>query len=238
MTLYESVLSSMQEKVRSGEWAQGNLIPREMDLCTQYGVSRSTIRMAMSRMVSDGLLTRVKGVGTYVTHAEYLQATTLFLSSFARDLESRGINVCTELLSFCMVPAVPHVNQKLDLPSDARLLRITRLRYPQDAFDKGPLVLTTSYFPAALQEKLQNYDLEKTPLYRALQDNGYERRTSDKYLSAQVLTARECHLMGVEPGALAISISSTAWDQHSHPLEYTSSLYPISKNVFELRVKC
>ena len=49
--LYESVLSSMRDKISSRDWVAGDLIPREVDLCKQYGVSRSTIRMAMSRLV-------------------------------------------------------------------------------------------------------------------------------------------------------------------------------------------
>lgn len=237
MPLYETVLESMREKVSSGEWARGEIIPREVDLCEQYGVSRSTIRMAMARMVNDGMLTRVKGVGTYVANTERLQTTTLFLSSFARDLESRGIAVCTELLSFCTVPAIPHINSKLMLASDAHLLRITRLRYQDKAFDKGPLVLTTSYFPAKMQDFLQNVDLEHTPLYRALKDHGYERKFFEKHLSAQTLSDRDCHLMGVSPGSLAISITSTTLDQHQKELEYTISLYPIAKNEFELKIK-
>ena len=51
--LYESVLSSMRDKISSRDWVAGDLIPREVDLCKQYGVSRSTIRMAMSRLVEE-----------------------------------------------------------------------------------------------------------------------------------------------------------------------------------------
>ena len=67
MPRYDKVLKSMQDKIRSGEWAAGEMIPREIDLCAMYDVSRSTIRMAMSRLVDAGALTRVKGMGTYVT---------------------------------------------------------------------------------------------------------------------------------------------------------------------------
>ena len=135
--LYESVLSSMRDKISSRDWVAGDLIPREVDLCKQYGVSRSTIRMAMSRLVEEGLLTRVKGVGTYVSSEVHLQDTTLFINSFAQDLEKRGLIPCTELLSFRTVPAIPEINEKLALAPDARLLQMTRLRYPKDAFATG-----------------------------------------------------------------------------------------------------
>ena len=59
---------------------------------------------------------------------------------------------CTELLSFRTVPAIPEINEKLALAPDARLLQMTRLRYPKDAFATGPLVLTTSHFRADFLE--------------------------------------------------------------------------------------
>lgn len=235
--LYESVLTSMRDKISSKEWGAGSMIPREVDLCTHYGVSRSTIRMAMSRLVDDGLLTRVKGVGTYVSSEVHLQNTTLFINSFAQDLEKRGMIPCTELLSFRTTMPDEQINRLLELPPDARLLQLTRLRYPKDAFEKGPLVLTTSHFRADFMDFFQNYDLESVPLYRVLKENGYVRTYFDKHLSAQMLSERECHLMGVGSGSLAISITSVTWDQHQQPLEHTVSLYPVCKNEFELKVK-
>jgi putative MATE family efflux protein len=128
--LYESVLSSMRDKISSRDWVAGDLIPREVDLCKQYGVSRSTIRMAMSRLVEEGLLTRVKGVGTYVSSEVHLQDTTLFINSFAQDLEKRGLIPCTELLSFRTVPAIPEINEKLALEYGMTYLRIILLDLP------------------------------------------------------------------------------------------------------------
>ena len=236
MTLYESVLKSMRKNIEDGVWPRGEMIPREVDLCEQYGVSRSTIRMAMIRLVNEGLMTRVKGVGTFVTTGEHMKSTTLFMTSFARELEMQGKHVCTELLTFCTIPAVPEANAALKLPQDARLLKLVRLRYPQEEFDKGPIVLTTSYFDAKYHAGFQNCDWEKESMYHILESLGIVRRSFTKVISAQQLTERECRMMGVSAQCLAISVSSLALDQNGHELEYTVSLYPIEKNRFEIRV--
>lgn len=237
MSLYENVLESLREKVESGEWPRGAMIPRELDLCEHYGVSRSTIRTAMSRLVSDGVLKRVKGVGTYVSDEKHVEKTTLFIDSFSHELEKRGLDTCTELMCFCCIPAMREANEALRLPADARLLRITRLRYAKGAFEKGPIVLTTSYFRAEFQTFFEEYDLEKVSLHEVLKRNGYTRAVFDKHLSAQQLGDRDCHLMGVPVGSLAICITSVALDSQGRELEYTVSLYPQDKNEFELRVK-
>lgn len=236
MPLYESVLESIRKNIEDGTWPRGERIPREVDLCAQYGVSRSTIRMAMMRLVNEGLMTRVKGVGTFVATGEHIKSTTFFMTSFAKKLEMQGKQVCTELLTFCTVPAVPEVNAALKLPPETRLLKIARLRYAQGEFDRGPIVLTTTYFDAKYLENFQNYDWEKESMYRILESNGLVRTSFSKTISAQQLTERECRMMGVSPNSLAIRIVSIALDQSQRELEYTLSLYPVEKNQFEIKV--
>ena len=237
MPLYESILAAMRAKITSGEWPRDSMIPREIDLCQQYGVSRSTIRMAMARLVDEKLLTRVKGVGTFVNGGTHLQSTTLFITSFTRELRARGMRPRTELLSFYSVGPDAKINRKLQLPADARLVRITRLRYAKDCFEKGPIVLTTSYFSGDLMPYFQEFDLETTPFETILHQAGRERTSFDKHLTAQILCDRDCHLLGVPSGALAICITSVASAQDGTPLEYTESLYPQDKNEFELVMK-
>lgn len=236
MPLYETVLESMRKNVEDGVWARGEMIPREVDLCAQYNVSRSTIRMAMMRMVSEGLVTRVKGVGTFVTAGEHMESTTLFMTSFARELEMQGKHVCTELLTFCTIPGLSEANEALKLAPDTRLLKLTRLRYAQGEFDNGPIVLTTSYFDAKYHANFQNCDWEKNSMYNILKANGLARKSFTKTISAQQLTDRECRMMGVSLHSLAIRVASVALDQHQQELEYTISLYPIEKNRFEIKV--
>lgn len=56
----------LAEAIFSGHYAIGDTIPREVDLCTRFGVSRSTIRSALQKLVNAGLLVRVSGQGTRV----------------------------------------------------------------------------------------------------------------------------------------------------------------------------
>lgn len=60
------IAESLAEAIFSGRYAPGDLIPREMDLCETYGVSRSTVRSVLQNLVSAGLLVRISGQGTRV----------------------------------------------------------------------------------------------------------------------------------------------------------------------------
>lgn len=56
----------LAESIFSGEYVSGDTIPREIDLCTRFGVSRSTVRSALQKLVNAGLVVRVSGQGTRV----------------------------------------------------------------------------------------------------------------------------------------------------------------------------
>ena len=57
---YSEIEEYIMNKIHTGEWPIGYKIPKEVELCEQFGVSRSTVRTAMLRMVQDGHLKRVK----------------------------------------------------------------------------------------------------------------------------------------------------------------------------------
>lgn len=237
MSLHENVSEYILDKISSGEWKKGEMIPKEVDLCEQLGVSRSTVRTAMSRLVNDGYLNRVKGKGTYVTTPKRLEASTIFIESFAQELAGRGLKAKTELLEFRMVEADAPIAERMNLPQGANVLKIKRLRYAEHAFEAGPVVLTTSYFPAEYNEFIQQYDLEQAPMFKVLMENGLERKLFEKEICVKVLTDKECRLLGEPKDALAVCILSMAWDQHQRPLEYSESNYPVSRNRFIFRVR-
>lgn len=60
------IAEALAEAVFSGRYAIGAMIPREIDLCERFGVSRSTVRSALQKLVNAGLLVRISGQGTRV----------------------------------------------------------------------------------------------------------------------------------------------------------------------------
>lgn len=56
----------LAEAIFSGQYAPGHFVPKELDLCAQFEVSRSTVRSAFQTLVAAGLLTRISGQGTRV----------------------------------------------------------------------------------------------------------------------------------------------------------------------------
>ena len=64
--LFRQLADIFRERVQGGEWRPDRRIPSEPDLAEEFEVNRDTVRRAMRELVSDGLLVKVRGKGTFV----------------------------------------------------------------------------------------------------------------------------------------------------------------------------
>jgi DNA-binding LacI/PurR family transcriptional regulator len=64
--LYYQVKKMIISELMRRNLKTGDIIPKEMDLCKKYDVSRITVRRAIAELVSEGVLYRVSGVGTFI----------------------------------------------------------------------------------------------------------------------------------------------------------------------------
>lgn len=60
------IAEDLARAIFAGEHAPGSFLPRELDLCETYGVSRSTVRSALQQLVSGGMVVRISGQGSRV----------------------------------------------------------------------------------------------------------------------------------------------------------------------------
>ena len=234
--LYTKVSSYVMGKIRSGEWPVGYMLPTELELCQQFGLSRPSVRTALLPLVNDGYLVRVKGKGTFVTNPQRMEQSSMFIVSFAGELRRQGKEVETEVLEFRVLPGEERVLNALSLPEGSNVIKLTRLRYVKDHIEEGPIVLSTSYFSMKL-DFLQSYDFSTISIQDALAEHGISKKFTEKHIDAMVLDARSSRLMCVENGSLALSVISFTKDADGEPVEYCESYYPASRNEFTLKFR-
>ncbi|OZI71707.1 FadR/GntR family transcriptional regulator [Bordetella genomosp. 12] len=63
--LAQGLVESFTERIRAGTIAPGHKLPTESEIMRQFGVSRTVVREALSRLQASGLVVTHHGVGTY-----------------------------------------------------------------------------------------------------------------------------------------------------------------------------
>ena len=237
MKQYQHIREQIEQTIESGAWPIGYKLPKETELCAQFDVSRTTIRHALEQLVADGKLRRIKGTGTFVSRPQHMDKSTLFMQSFAEELKAQGLTSVTEVLEFRTIPATdPAVTHGLAVSQGQSVLKLRRLRYAAEKGENGPMVLTTSYFPADVGALVQQYDPERLSLYKILQLCGVLRVKSEKTISAARLPKKECRLLNAAEDDLFLSVKTVSRDRTGRPVEYCESVYPADRHVFTIHV--
>ncbi len=166
--LYHKVRESLRQDMAAGVYARGDMLPSETALCEKYGVSRITIRRALGDLVSEGLLQRERGRGTYVT-APKIERTLSGDPSFARDMLRMGYTPGSSTLSAGNQVAEGRTRDLLGLGESEMVLRIDRVQ----AVNGEPVMRQQTLVPVRLLP--QGFDpvaFSRAPLFVSLEQAG------------------------------------------------------------------
>ncbi len=148
MSLPERAAQDIRDAVRSGTYPDGRL-PAEPILAQQLGVSKATVRHAVSILEQEGLLSRRQGAGTFVVGRALELHNNLSINFGVTDLiESAGFVAGTSAMSVETDNADVHVQRALGLSGSDRVLVLRRTRTADDRI----VARTTDIVPLALLE--------------------------------------------------------------------------------------
>ena len=219
LPLYRQIEASLRDRIRNGALRPGAQVSPEPELMAEYGVSRATVRQALARLVSEGLLEIRRGLGTYVT-APRFEHTIGGFYSFSREIERHGLRPGTKVLGLWKEPAADAVAEALGVAAGTEVVALRRLRLA----GSDPLVVETSHLPATRFPGLEAIDFSKVRLYDTLM-NAYGCRPTRarETFEPVLLTADEAVLLDQRRGEPALQVERVAFDQDDVPIEFCRS---------------
>ncbi|MFD0958496.1 GntR family transcriptional regulator [Paenibacillus chungangensis] len=160
VSLQYQLRMKLLEKIEKKVYSPGMKIPSERELCSEYGVSRITVREVLKELVQEGYLVRKQGKGTYITMRGFKHELTSSYS-LSLEMEREGVNSRFEIIDFKKREAPDFLMEKLQLDAEEPIFEITRLRYIGDE----PFSWERAYVPAVLMKDATNEQLDKEGLY-------------------------------------------------------------------------
>ncbi|MBC7919391.1 MAG: GntR family transcriptional regulator [Rhodoferax sp.] len=216
--------------IRQG--GDGAQLPPERELSERLDVARETLRRCLRELELEGLLERRQGAGTFVSGQPVIKQPQLL--SFSEDMQARGLNPSSEVLSLRTTGATAKIAQKLQLPPGAPLLEIRRLRMANDE----PMALETVYLSKALVAELEMSQLTSGSLYALLHSHfNIQLRSAAQTIQSTVLTEEEAEILEVPPFSPSLLVARVTVSTHGQPIEYAKSLYRADRYRFEVNVE-
>ncbi|HEX4202627.1 MAG TPA: GntR family transcriptional regulator [Ktedonobacteraceae bacterium] len=225
---YYQLKEIMREKIRSGEWKSGDLIPSERELGEQYGISRMTARQAITELVNEGLFYREQGKGTFVSRHKITQQL-IHLTGFTEDIKARGQRPDTRVLSAKMQFADETTADRLRIKPKQPIFYLQRLRLA----DGEPLAIEVAHINFMGCERLIDEDLEHNSLYRLLETKyGLTLIEAEQELEAALISKEEAQLLKMPLGSPGLFTRRITYTERNLPIEYARSVYCGNKYVF------
>ena len=217
-SLTDQVKTHVKDMIVNGEFPGGR-IPPETELAEALGVSRTTVRDALSRLEMEGTISRRQGAGTFVNNPVLqIHSRLEEIWGYEAMLEAHGFTPSTRLLAATEAGAAEvdaAVREDLQLTDNDRLLLLEKLFLENDV----PVILTRNAIPTRLLSDAYDSLSLSLPVYEFLEGFGRERLAY--YLTEIVPVIAEgetAALLQVPPGTPLVSFDETGYNEDNEPI--------------------
>ncbi len=225
--LYHQLAEQLTRAVDDGVLQPGDPFENEVAVAARLQLSRPTVRRAIQELVDQGLVVRRRGLGTKVANRKVHRKVEL--TSLFDDLRGEGRTPSTTVLSFTR-EVDARASAALDLPPEAELLAISRLR----CADGIPLALMRNWLPP--DSDLTRGELETTGLYAALRERGIKPVVARQSIGARMPSAAERGHLDIRGAKPLLTMTRMAFDATGKAVEFGDHCYRASDYTIELMV--
>jgi len=195
--LYEQVEAVIKENILKEVWSKGSKIPAEPELMRELGVSRGTLKRAISNLQKNGFLVQKQGLGTFVqSDIEIPLADGLF--SFSEYFYANRIDFKNTILLEKIQKADVELAKKLDIDIGDKYLYLRRIR----KVDEETVMIIENNINIAYAPNIETADFTKESLFSIIEKHSKETvdYSETKYaaIGADIDTA---HYFNIDKGA-------------------------------------
>ncbi len=217
--LHYQVEQIIRKLLKEEKYLKGELLPTETRLSEQLGISRNTVRQAINKLVSEGLLVRKKGVGTKVLENQlYTKVSNWF--SFTKELQSRGITVKNYHIDVKKVYPPFDVSVFFKITTNVKVVCLERLRGNEEL----PFVYFISYFNPIIG--LTGKEKYTIPLYEMLEnEHNIIAKSSHEELKAIKADTNLSKKLNIHKGHPVLVRKRMVYDHMKRPIEFNIGYY-------------
>lgn len=216
----------LRKLIEDPRYKSGEYLPNEIDLSRKLGISRSTLRQSINKLVYDGLLVRKKGIGTKAAGPTVSSRSNNWLS-FSQEMTAKGIKVKNFELHIAWEVPEKEAANFFNIPEEAKVLKLVRTRGKAE----GPFVYFISYFNPRIG--MTGEEDFNRPLYEILEkDYSTVVKLSKEEISARSAGPFLAKKLDLSPADPILMRKRFVYDAGQHPVEYNIGYYRADSFVY------
>lgn len=219
LPLYYQLYDIIVDKIESGIYNENDKLPSERELCEEYDISRATVRRAMVELEKNDYIYKKQGKGVFISSKAFEQDLLSFYS-FTEEMKKIGKVPTSNVIEFQIEKADAKISEILEVELDTEIYKFTRLRLA----DNLPMMLETTYLPAARFQGLNKELLSNNAMYDIFSDkyNVNFEKAEETFQATAISSEEEKHLE-VKENSPAILLKRFTYENNK-VIEYTVSV--------------
>ncbi len=194
--LYYQLKQTLLKWIEGGDYPPGSILPSEKQLQDSFGISRTTVRMALKELEQEGFLVRSPGKGTFVASMK-IESGPRRILSFTQEMLNMGLQVSNQVVSLEKELPVIRTANKLQIPQDQPVWRLERIRMA----DSVPIATEVNYIPAALVPNMEAQLAQNQSFYSCLEEEyGIIIVYARERVECRLANMRESRHLGIPKG--------------------------------------
>jgi len=227
-SLHHQIFLVMRDQILSGRYGAADLLPTEDDLTKLFGVSRITVRTALARLESSGLIRRRQGVGTFVKQRT-AQPIRVGIREQRARLEQLSQTTALKLLEMDRGAVPADVQSWFRCKPDAQFVRVVRIRTASK-----PVLLYVTFIPEPIGCKFSKRDYARSPHHELIKRAGIRVTSAEQIITAGLAEPVVASRLKIEVGSPLLKLRTMFFDDRSRPVRYLEVL--ASPSMFELHM--
>ncbi|HFR3837832.1 TPA: trehalose operon repressor [Streptococcus suis] len=224
MKKYQEIYNDLKEKIRTNLYPAGASLPTEQQLQEKYGVSRDTVRKALSILTEGGLIQKVQGRGSMVLKQEVLNFPVSGLTSYQELTNSLQLVTQTNVVSLELVTVNSSLASLTGFEPYSKIWKVVRTR----SIDGKISVVDTDYLLADIVPEL-THEIAEHSIYEFLEGQlGLDIAYAQKEITVEPTSREERELMKSQDDYLVL-IKSRVFLGDTQQFQYTESKHKIDK---------
>jgi GntR family transcriptional regulator len=227
--LYEEIHLQLTRSLMGGEWKPGELIPSEVELSRRFGVSKGTVRRAVEDLVSEKILVRRQGRGTFVATHTRDRVMYHFFHLIGRD-GSREPPIAT-LLAYRVIEGSDEACDKLRIARRSRLINVQNLlNVGENKVFIDDIRIPRSFFPGMTEKVFRDRESTIYALYQSRFNINVVRIREE--LAAGHAPAEHAKRLAIPRSAPVLIIDRIAYTYQDKPIELRRSWVNTASRVY------
>jgi GntR family transcriptional regulator len=230
--LYTQIKEALRAKILDGSYQAHQRLPSESEMINAFGVSRITVRQAVSDLQKEGLLFKIHGKGTFVATPKVSQELA-HLQGFGEAMNRLGHETSSRVLRLGPVKGDATICGKLGMPEGAIVTGICRVRY----LNREPVSVDYSYLAPDIGSRLSKSSLGERDMFSLLENElGRRLHSADVEIDATSATEEVAASLKIKPGSPVLRIERLTYAQQEKPLVFEYLLYRAENFKYKLKI--